>query len=155
MMARYDVVRATEEHALELATNMRDADVQEVWAASHWGPEEALLVSLRASLDPKTGLADGRIICMFGVAQFSLLSDLGVPWLLTASELPDHAGAFLRRSRAYVAEARLRYSLLLNYVDARNIMCVRWLRWLGFEVLPPRAFGVDQLPFHAFKMERG
>ena len=73
--------------------------------------------------------------------------------MLTAHELPDHARFFLRRNRFYVAEIRSKYRLLLNFVDARNTMAIRWLEWLGFDVAPARPLGPENMPFHPFKME--
>ncbi len=150
---RYQVVPATEAHAEEMALVMRQADVDEVWAASHYEPLEALLASLRVSPDPWTGLADDRVVCMYGVGQLTLLSDWGSPWLLTSQELPDHARAFLRRNKLYLAEIRSKYRLLLNFVDARNTMSIRWLKWLGFDIAPTQSLGPENLPFHPFKME--
>ncbi len=149
----YQIVPATEEHAREMALVMRQADVDEVWAASHYEPLEALLVSLRLSPDPRAGLADGRVVCIYGVGQATLLSAHGVPWMLTAEELPDHARAFLRRNKLYLSEIRSKYRLLLNFVDARNTMAIRWLEWLGFDIAPAQPLGAENLPFHPFKME--
>ncbi len=153
MRTKYQVVPATEEHAAEMALVMRQADVDEVWASSHYEPLEALLASLRVSPDPRAGLADGRVVCMYGVGQQTLLSDWGAPWLLTAEELPDHARAFMRGNKLYVSEMRSRYRLLLNFADARNIMALRWLKWLGFNIAPAQPLGPENLPFHPFKME--
>lgn len=152
-MATYEVIPATEDHALEMAPFMRQADADEVWAAAHFTPIEALLVSLETSLDAKAGLVDGRVLCMFGVGQMSLISDTGIPWMLGSEELPDYAIAFLRRNKEYVAEISTKYRLLLNYVDARNTMSIRWLDWLGFEVEDAAPFGVEDMPFHLFRME--
>lgn len=154
-MTRYDIVPATEAHALEMAPTMREADVLEVWATSHSSPEEALLDSIHGSSVARAGLADGRVICAYGVGELSLVSDEGIPWLLTAEELGSHSRAFLRGCRAFVAEIRPRYRVLASYVDARHAVAVRWLRWLGFEILPAHPFGVDQLPFHPFRMGGG
>ncbi len=138
---------------LELASTMRAADVAEVWAAAHFSPEEALLASMEFTLDPRVGLVDGEVMYMCGVAQPILLSNWGFCWVLTSHLVDENPRWFLRCSKAWVAEVRLEHSLLLNYVDARHIVSVRWLKWLGFTVLPPRPLGVDQLPFHLFMME--
>ena len=87
MSVKYEIVPATEEHILELAQTMRKADVDEVWAACHFTPAQALEVSVATSTEPKTGLANGRVLCMFGVSVPTLLSDVGVPWLLGAEEI--------------------------------------------------------------------
>lgn len=44
------------------------------------------------------------------------------------------------------------FALLTNYVDARNAVSIRWLRWLGFEIEPAAPFGIHGLPFHRFSM---
>ena len=98
-MSSYEIVPATLEHATELAERMREPDRQEVWAAAHQPPKKAILYSLAVSRDARTGLADGRVVCMFGVGTATILSNVGVPWLLATDEMERHARAFLRGRR--------------------------------------------------------
>ncbi len=149
---RYEVVPATIGHARELAENMRWPDCEEVWAAAHLYPLQATLLSLEASRDATTGLADGRVVCMFGVGPAAIISTTGIPWLLTTDGVERHARAFLKRNKAVVAAMRAKYPLLRNYVDERNTVAIKWLKWLGFEILPAEPFGVEGLPFHPFEM---
>ena len=150
---KYEVVPATLAHALELGKNMRETDRQEVWAAANYTPKEAALLSLEASgYLAMTGLADGQVVCMFGVGSAAIISTTGIPWLLTTDGVERHARAFLRRNRAVVAAMRDRYPLLRNYVDERNTVAVKWLKWLGFDIMPSVPFGVEGLPFHPFEM---
>lgn len=151
-MPEYEIVPARQEHIRTLAPVMRQADVEEVWAITRDTPYTALRRSVLGSRDPKTGLADGRVVCMFGVANCSLLGDVGHPWLLASDELPQHFRAFLRRNREYVKRIRQVYPVMRNYVDARNLLAVRWLRWLGFSIYDAQPMGPDQLPFHPFEM---
>ena len=151
-MVKYEVIPATLDHALELAENMREADREEVWAAANYTPEQAALFSLDASRDAMTGLADDRVVCMFGVGAAAIISTTGVPWLLTTDLVGKHARPFLRRNKKVVEEMNEKYVVLRNYVDARNTMAIRWLRWLGFDVLPSVPFGAEGLPFHPFEM---
>ena len=153
MGAVYEIVPATWQLAQQLVPVMREADVQEVWAAGHFSPEEAVATSLEASPDPRVGLADGEVTCVFGVGEWSAIGLLGVPWLLTAENMPRHARRLLIGSRAYMDEVRGRYTVLANHVDARNQKAVRWLQWLGFEIGPAEPFGLDKLPFHRFRWE--
>jgi len=45
-----------------------------------------------------------------------------------------------------------KFSLLYNYVDARNVKSIKWLRWLGFQLDEPAPYGVRGLPFHRFEL---
>lgn len=153
-MTRYEIIPATLEHVEEIAPRLREADVQEVYAASHLDPLTALRRSLVVSRNPKIGTADGLACCIFGVAAPSVLSETGVPWLLATPEITQHARAFLRMSHDYVASMRADYEVLRNMVDARNKDAIKWLRWLGFRIDPAIPFGPDKMPFHPFEMRR-
>ena len=89
---------------------------------------------------------------MFGAVPASLLGGVGVPWMVGTTALNRMRGqkALLRASRATIAGLSARYDVLANMVDARNGAAIRWLRWLGFDVLPPIPHGPDRLPFHPF-----
>jgi hypothetical protein len=41
---------------------------------------------------------------------------------------------------------------LTNLVDVRNEKYIRWLKRIGFNILPPIAMGRDGLMFHPFEM---
>lgn len=151
-MTEYAIAPATEEHDAELARTMRAADRAEAWAVSRLDPLTAVKVCRLVSREPRVGLADGRVVCMFGVDKPVVWSDWGRPWLLGAEELPQHARAFLRMNRGYLAEERKKYSYLLNWVDARNKIAVRWLGWLGFEIGEAAPYGVEQRLFYPFMM---
>lgn len=146
------VVPATLDHAASLASRMRRADAEEVWASGRLRPEDALRVSLALSLKAWTGVVDGVPMCMFGAAPLSLMSGYGAPWLLGAEGLEQHTVAFLRRNRAYVADMKALFPRLENWVDARNAASIRWLRWLGFTIHPAAPWGTHGLPFHRFTM---
>ena len=152
-MTEYAVVSSTWAHAQDLADRMRGPDRREVWAASHQTPEGVICLSMVKSDISMTGLADGQVVCMFGIGSVSVLSLTGVPWMLATDDLEKHARAFLRRNKKVLAEMSEGYTLLRNYVDERNTVAIRWLEWLGFTILPPIPFGMDQLPFHPFEMK--
>jgi len=153
-MTEYAIVPTETRHIAALAGAMRKADVEEVWASSRLRPLEALTYSALVSRNPRTGMADGEVLCIFGVADNG--SILGgaehAPWMLATDALPKHALPFLKASHDYIAELRQDYAYLRNHVDARNTLAIRWLRWLGFDILASIPFGPDQLPFHPFEM---
>lgn len=153
MMSEYEIVPATLLHAAQMAPNMRQPDVDEVWASSHYSPEDALCSSIGNSVDAWTMLFNGQVLCIGGVGQMSLVSNWGAPWLLGVDDIKNHTRAFLRESKAYTDKIRQKYPLLLNFADARNTIALRWLKWLGFEIEPAQPFGIENMPFHRFTME--
>lgn len=143
--------QATVEDALDLAPRLRQADRDEVWASGRKTPERALLVSLGMSSHAWTGLVDGKVVCMWGCGPASMLDRVGVPWMLGSDDLLKHQKAFLRRNREYVDAMLLCYTRLVNWVDARNTVSIRWLRWLGFEIGDAAPHGALKMPFHRFE----
>lgn len=150
----YEIREATWRDAVELAPKLRQADLDEIKAASGRDALGALSYSLKNSRSPQAGLIDGEVVCMFGVAQQSFFSIAGAPWLLASDQLVKHAKPFLRRSREYIKSLKKDYLYLCNYVDARNTQAIKWLRWLGFDILPTQTYGVEDLMFHPFEMKR-
>tara|TARA_Y100000310_G_scaffold25627_1_gene24512 strand:+ start:7915 stop:8385 length:471 start_codon:yes stop_codon:yes gene_type:complete len=151
-MVKYAMVPTTKKHVKALARNMRQADVDEVWATAHFTPLAAVKFGWQTSREVTTGLADGVVLCIFGIAQRTVMSDTGIPWMLTTHYLPLHARAVLRANKGWIERARANYPLLMNYVDVRNRVAIRWLEWLGFELFDPEPFGVERLPFQRFEM---
>ena len=152
-MAKHQLVEATLEHAAMMAANMKQADIDEVWATGYYTPLEALELSIKVSRDPLCWLANGEVVCVFGCAEQSLLTDKGVPWMLTTDEISKYGKLFLRYNKKYIDIMKDRYRELENHVDARNTDAIKWLRWLGFSFGPAEPFGVERLPFHRFYMK--
>ena len=153
MISEYIIVPADHMYAKELAENMCQRDIDECWAASHSTPLEALARSLAATPDAKAGLYKGQVVCMYGVAEISILSNIGIPWLLGTDEIEAHSKYFLRQNRYYMKHVKKKYAFLFNFVDARNMVAIRWLKWLGFSVYGAKPFGPDDMPFHRFEMQ--
>lgn len=153
-MAEIGIISATVAHAADLAPHLREADRLEVEAASGLDPLAELQRSLAMSVEAWTGTVDGAPACIFGVGLLSLLGGEGSPWLLGSDLVTRHSVAFARRNKAMVRGWSKAFPVLRNFVDVRNVVSVRWLRWLGFKLLPPVPYGVARLPFHPFEMRR-
>lgn len=147
------VVDAELDHIPEVAANMRQDDVLEIWASGRCRPLLALHNAFLRSKYIKTIMVDGVPVGMFGVTPLSTLTRKGSPWLLGTPALEKVSIAFLRGCQTYVPDMLSGYSSLENYVDARNRVAIAWLRWLGFDILAPEPYGHLDLPFHKFVME--
>ncbi len=132
------MLSATEEDACELAPLLRARDHDEVLALG-FDPVDGLLQSVAGAREAWTYRADSRIICMAGVAPFSLIGTTGVPWLLGSDLVPAHRRAFMVETRRMIGRWLTLFPTLRNVVDARYDAAIRWLAWLGFEIGPPFA----------------
>lgn len=126
---------------------MRQADRDEVAAASGKTPAEALVYSLRKSSVAYTALVNGVPEVMFGVGDINILAGVGAPWLLGTEAVERHYVAFLRGSVKWRNQLLRRYPVMRNFVDDRNKAAKRWLKWLGFTFSDP-----VEMNGHAFRL---
>ncbi len=136
-----------------LVRNMREHDKMEVNAATHMGLRNAVQTSVIMSTYSKTGLVNDELVCMWGVCPISLLSGSGSPWMLGTDLIKKKQRIFLRRSKPWLDDIRKDYRYLENFVDARNTLSIKWLKWLGFEMDEAEPYGIHGEPFHKFTME--
>lgn len=150
--APYSIRPATLEDADALAPRLRLADRREIMASHGDKARQSLVRGVERSDEVLVGVAGDDVICMFGVRRPALLLNEVSPWLLAAKGVERHRAAFLLASRDTVQEWKQRYSRLENWVDARNTLSIRWLRWLGFTIEPAVPYGHFGRPFHRFWM---
>lgn len=151
-MTHTEIVPATSEHVRELALTMRQDDRREVYAQSGIHHALGLGLSFGMSVKAWTGLADGKVVCIWGVSEGD--DGVGVPWLLGSDLVSQYRRRFIQGCRAAVEEMHDLFPVLENHVDSRNTLSIRWLRWLGFEVFPTVPFGPYNMPFHPFRRVR-
>lgn len=151
-MNTYEVVPTAVAHVAELAETMSTDCLAEVWASAHYDAWDALVSSIGYTDDTYTGLANGEVLCIYGVGKRALLSPVGHPWMLSSILAEEHFRGLARGSRTAFKHMTETCGVkhLANYVDARYTVAVRWLYWMGFEIHPAMPFGVEQLPFHLF-----
>lgn len=86
-----------------------------------------------------TGLANGRVACMWGLAFDVSVGHYPRLWLLTTPLVEENKIKFLRESQRFVRWAREEFGTIEGCVDCENIVSRRWLEWLGF--LPVESLG--------------
>lgn len=152
-MAHIEFVTPTPEHVAELARTMRAADRAEIAACGVPDPANALQWSLDRATWAYCALVDGEVAAIFGIAPYgSLVGGTGVPWLLGSDLLQKHRKAFLRLAPHYIELMRMVHPKLLNIVDSRNTLAVRWLRHAGFTVHPASFVMPSGVLFHVFEL---
>lgn len=150
-----NVVRTSNELDVEaMKGRLRKSDIKEVWASHHHTPGEALRLSYELSSLCLTIEIEGIPGAMFGLVPQTLLSDSATIWLLSTDAVYSVSKLFLKECRRFIQIMLKEYSLLENYVDARNTVSIRWLKWCGATIEEAHLYGVEQLPFHRFEFRR-
>lgn len=153
-MVKAFIREATAEDAVEVALNIRAADRDELWASGRNIPISCLIRAHKLSTGCKSLVIDGKVACIFGVAPLSMLGSIGSPWMIGTDLIEKHPKTFLRKCQNSVLAMTESYGTLLNYVDARNVMAIKWLSWLGFHVQQAVPYGPFKMPFHKFELRK-
>lgn len=150
-----EIVPATENHIRAISEMVRRADIEELWATSMRKPEEVIREGVLASDKAMVGLVDGIPVCIWGVVHDSIIGPIGTPWMVATSALDKYARIFIRRCREEAMKSFEGYALLENYVHAKNVRAIQWLKWLGFSVSEePEKYGMLNELFYRFALRR-
>lgn len=123
---------------------VRQADIDEL-AAMGATPEQCIRYGIQLSTHCVTVFLDGEPAGVVGVIDYD---GYRLPWAVFTTAIERHPLAFLRGAKAWMKKVE---GYLLNYVDARNTVTIRWLRWLGFTLdNEPVAHGINGELFHRF-----
>lgn len=132
--------KATLEHALYIAENMRQQDVIELKKLDST-PLGALTDGL-VGQECFTLLVDEQPIMMFGMKEHGF--DSAIIWALGTDEVLKHKKEFLIQSIRWRDTYLKEYSTLFNHVDVENKISIRWLKWLGATFGKPYFLGQNK-----------
>lgn len=149
---RVEIRRATPADVEILARTMRDADKREVLALGHT-PRHALEMALRTSVGAYVGIGNDEVQAMLGVGTYGLLSDVGIPWMLSAEGIDLWSKSVGLESVKFHRVLKQRFRRLENIVHAENESAINWLRWLGYTIEEPVAVPPYGAKFCRFWME--
>tara|TARA_S200000501_G_scaffold45870_1_gene37097 strand:- start:7401 stop:7895 length:495 start_codon:yes stop_codon:yes gene_type:complete len=132
-----------------LAPRLRKADKQEIISTNGYLPYYELLRGYKYSkiiftiVNPKN-----EPVGIFGVDDLG--NSVGGIWLVATDELATIQIAFLKQCREVVNFLNTKYKILWNYVDCRNKVHIKWLKWCGFTFINKTNYGVLNKPFYEF-----
>ena len=132
-----------------LAPRLRFGDKQEILASLGLTPLDGLKLSFGNSTLCLTIVnLKGLPVGIFGIADLGSL--VGGIWMLGSDDLAGIQIAFLKECKKVIHLLNKKYKILWNYVDCRNELHIKWLRWCGFKFLRKTNYGVLQKPFYEF-----
>jgi hypothetical protein len=135
-----------------ILANIREADRDECEAL--FGTDSLTGAAVRTvanSLDSWVAEIGGEPVAIFGVSG-GLVGRTGYPWMFGTDAVDHNTRSLMRDSRGYIRQMLDVFPRLTNVVDARNEKYIRWLKRIGFNILPPIAMGKGGLMFHPFEM---
>lgn len=139
---------ANEEDCHYLSYNLREADYREIKAVTGLPPLMCLLHGLRASKVPFVICYYDIPVAMLGVVPNGLIGNI---WMVGTKELKSISLSFLRESKKVFPILKSNFQIIHNYVDARNELHIRWLKWMNFSFIKKhKNYGVEQKPFYEF-----
>lgn len=134
----------TDEDVAELAAKLRRSDRREIALLA---PGRSGLDVLRQSVavsDPGmlfSVFADGELMCIFGCSGYSLMSRVGVPWMM-GTDVITRNGKSVTREAIRLSRIMLeRWPILVNIIDAGNVRTIAWLKRVGFRFFGPFPHG--------------
>lgn len=137
-----------------LAPLLRTEDKDTIKYMTDMTPLEGLEYSYRCSIETNTIVVNNQVVGMFGVAGSY---DEGCPWLLMTDFLSKRPGInklFLVESRKWIEEKKFEYKKMFNFVSQEHKDHIKWLDWLGFNVMDLYpTFGPYKKPFLYFEMK--
>ena len=132
-----------------LAPRLRQTDKEEILAGIGKTPYHALLIGyfecdiVFTIVNPKN-----EPVGIFGVTDCG--NGTGAIWLLATDGLAKIQIAFLKECRKVVNVLNKKYKILWNFVDCRNQLHIKWLKWCGFQFINKTNYGVLNKPFYEF-----
>ena len=132
----------TLEAAQDVASNMREDDLRELVEGHGEDPMEYLTYEAERGICVYFEVPNGRIAGMAGV------EENGIVWMLCTDAINDYPITFAREARRWIQSRP--EPLLWNYMDPRNEVHKKLLKFLGFKFLREVPFGPNKLSFIEF-----
>jgi len=140
---KVEIRPARQEDAVRIMFDLRDEDRHGIELLQLDGTE-ALKAEIERANCSYTGLVDGEIAVIWGVALPSLLSGIGFLWMVTSKKADEVPFIFARRLERILQVV----PVLTGYCFAYNRRSLRWLEWLGAKIGRLKVSkGIAQYPF--------
>ena len=130
-----------------LAPRLRKSDKEEILASVGLTPYEAMMIGYLENVIVFTIVnKNNEPVAIFGINDVG--QNVGAIWLLATDKLKDIQYSFLRENKKVIDFLNTKYKILWNFVDCRNSLHIKWLKWCGFKFINKQNYGVLNQPFY-------
>lgn len=146
-MNKYGTREATLGDIVEISTELRPADIEEIYAGGATGVISTLSKGLSEGylcwvdiVNDKPGLIGG-------------ISPQGLVWAVSTEDyIKNHKRRFFKLTKEYMKKGLEDHEFLWNYVYSKNVVHVKWLQRMNFEVNPIKySHPITGEPFQYFR----
>lgn len=151
----FEVRKSTFEDVLYLKDRLRKSDVEELKLLKST-PYQSLSNSYYFSEQCYTAFLNNKPAAMFGAGRIFKDSDKKIAsiWLMSTDEILLHKTEFLRKTKSYIEKFKNDYDILINVIDIKNHITIKWLKWLGFKFGKPFKVSGGELVQFSYEVKR-
>lgn len=142
-------VPAESHHARLLAGEVRERDAAELALRFQGAPQEIALRCIHESSDAWACFYEADLLALYGVSPLTLLGGSAQVWLICTRAIERHPRAFARASVMALYALQRNWRTLTNFVDTSDAAVLRWLDWLGAELVLEHV-NCPEAPFQQF-----
>lgn len=125
-------------HLQAIADDIRDYDAAECAMFLGKKPPEAMRFMLERANLAGVVMHHDRPAVMFGYNVVDAIHRVAAPFLVITNYAVDHPFLFARNSGRVLEFMKGYY--LVNFVQAKNDVAIKWLEWMGFYLAPEESY---------------
>ena len=149
-MVKYIIRKPNKEDVKYFNKYARQADKNEVFLFSGKTIGETLKDIPDVTQNSYVWEVEGKPVSIFGVSSWG---DDNIIWLLATDDFEEYKNIFRTDCKKVFEELIKDYNYLYNYVYAKHKKAIRWLKWLGANILEPQPVGLGRTLFCKFEFK--
>ena len=143
--------KPTEKDIKYFDQNARQSDKDEVFLFSGRTIGEVLSETPGVDKDADVWIVNDKPVAIFGVTTWE--KGNSVIWMLATEDFDKYAKMFRVKCKEVFGKMIEGHDYLYNYVHAKHRKAIKWLQWLGAEILEPEPIGLNGELFCKFEIK--
>lgn len=134
---------------------LRKEDIREMETGSGLPWERGLQMALSISRWWGTiQTTAGEVLFIWGLAEMPNNTKVGCPWAIADVRFWGHVAECQKASQEVFQWMLKKFPVLMNMVDSRNLIHIKWLEKMGCRVQRDKQVELQGVPFYTFTLTR-